>query len=186
MDIDKVEKLLQDKIPIDGYFNKYIQPLKQGLTKINEGNPRSCCPFHDETDPSFGWWQEKKRFHCFGCGISGDIIRLHQLKSYRYEHRKLDKSEAINELISMYHLWDIPDVNEKLDEAKKSNKIAAVKEKMKNVYEAGFSNDALTLPRFEKMQRDIMKIPDIDRRINALEELDLMTCLVVARVVDNN
>lgn len=40
-----------------------------------------CCPFHDDSTPSMSVGGVTDRFHCFGCGASGDVIdfvsRLH-------------------------------------------------------------------------------------------------------------
>jgi DNA primase len=36
------------------------------------------CPFHDERTPSFSVNAEHKRYHCFGCGESGDCIEFVQ------------------------------------------------------------------------------------------------------------
>ncbi|WP_203230313.1 CHC2 zinc finger domain-containing protein, partial [Segeticoccus rhizosphaerae] len=33
-----------------------------------------CCPFHDDTTPSLSVAAVPGRFHCFGCGASGDVI----------------------------------------------------------------------------------------------------------------
>jgi DNA primase len=33
-----------------------------------------CCPFHDDTTPSLSVGGVPERFHCFGCGASGDVI----------------------------------------------------------------------------------------------------------------
>jgi DNA primase len=33
-----------------------------------------CCPFHDDTTPSLSVDAIPDRFHCFGCGASGDVI----------------------------------------------------------------------------------------------------------------
>ncbi len=32
------------------------------------------CPFHDERSPSFGIQSEDKLYHCFGCGVGGDLF----------------------------------------------------------------------------------------------------------------
>lgn len=32
------------------------------------------CPFHADKTPSFKIAPEKQRFHCFGCGVHGDVV----------------------------------------------------------------------------------------------------------------
>ena len=36
------------------------------------------CPFHHEKTPSFSVNDEKKFYHCFGCGAHGDVINFIQ------------------------------------------------------------------------------------------------------------
>ena len=42
---------------------------------------KGCCPFHSDRTPSFTIFAGGDRFHCFGCGASGDVLdfvqRLH-------------------------------------------------------------------------------------------------------------
>lgn len=44
---------------------------------------KACCPFHDERTPSFTLFDAGRRFCCFGCGASGDVLdfvqRLHNV-----------------------------------------------------------------------------------------------------------
>ena len=35
---------------------------------------QGLCPFHDETAGSFTVYGDTARFHCFGCGASGDVL----------------------------------------------------------------------------------------------------------------
>ena len=34
------------------------------------------CPFHDERTPSFSVDPQEKLYHCFGCGVGGDVFRF--------------------------------------------------------------------------------------------------------------
>ncbi len=50
------------------------------------------CPFHQEKTASFGVSREAGLFHCFGCGVGGDVIgflvRFHQV-SFREALQRL-------------------------------------------------------------------------------------------------
>lgn len=49
--------------------------------KRNGREWETCCPFHAENTPSFRVYPGKRhaqRFHCFGCGVQGDIIEFVQ------------------------------------------------------------------------------------------------------------
>lgn len=37
---------------------------------------KGCCPFHNEKTPSFYINEDKGFYHCFGCGVHGDVIRF--------------------------------------------------------------------------------------------------------------
>ena len=41
---------------------------------------RCLCPFHEEKTPSFDFHTEQGIFHCFGCGIKGNIISFVKFK----------------------------------------------------------------------------------------------------------
>ena len=45
----------------------YLKMQKKG------GNYWACCPFHNEKTPSFSVSGNKQMYHCFGCGISGNV-----------------------------------------------------------------------------------------------------------------
>lgn len=42
------------------------------------GNYWACCPFHHEKTPSFAVNEGEQFYHCFGCGVSGDVVRFVQ------------------------------------------------------------------------------------------------------------
>lgn len=41
-----------------------------------KGDYWACCPFHQEKSPSFHCDNRRGRYHCFGCGASGDHFRF--------------------------------------------------------------------------------------------------------------
>jgi DNA primase len=47
----------------------YIRLRKSGAT-----NYAGLCPFHKEKSPSFNVHAVKQFYHCFGCGVSGDVF----------------------------------------------------------------------------------------------------------------
>lgn len=48
-------------------------------------NLSGCCPFHDDRQPSLVVYPEKQRFHCYGCGVQGDVLDfLMRVESLRF------------------------------------------------------------------------------------------------------
>jgi len=56
------------------------------------------CPFHSEKGPSFTVDSEKQLFHCFGCGVGGDVFTLVM------EKENLTFPEALSHLAEKYHI----------------------------------------------------------------------------------
>jgi DNA primase len=48
------------------------------LKKSGSQNFSGLCPFHDEKTPSFSVHATRQFFHCFGCGVSGDVFAFVQ------------------------------------------------------------------------------------------------------------
>lgn len=64
------------------------------LQRIGEGKWVMLCPFHNERTPSFNVDGHKQRYHCFGCGASGDVI------DFLVNSRSLTNIEALELLES--------------------------------------------------------------------------------------
>lgn len=72
---------------MSGIDSEFIRTLKEkvNIVEIAEsyfslekksGRLWACCPFHHEKTPSFTINEAGQFYHCFGCGVSGDVIRL--------------------------------------------------------------------------------------------------------------
>jgi DNA primase len=48
------------------------------LKKSGSQNFSGLCPFHNEKTPSFSVHATRQFFHCFGCGVSGDVFAFVQ------------------------------------------------------------------------------------------------------------
>src|SRR5579859_2947060 len=48
------------------------------LKKSGAQNFSGLCPFHQEKSPSFSVHASRQFFHCFGCGVSGDVFSFVQ------------------------------------------------------------------------------------------------------------
>lgn len=57
-----------------------------------------CCPFHNEKTPSFTVDPIKKFYHCFGCGVGGDVVK------FIMEMEKLSYPDALQELAKRYNI----------------------------------------------------------------------------------
>jgi DNA primase len=60
------------------------------------GQMMGLCPFHDERSPSFSVDPTDKLYHCFGCGVAGDIF------GFVMEKEALGFSEAVEALADRY------------------------------------------------------------------------------------
>jgi DNA primase len=54
------------------------------------------CPFHEERTPSFSVEPQEKLYHCFGCGVGGDVIKFIE------EKEGLNFAEAVELLADRY------------------------------------------------------------------------------------
>lgn len=74
---------IREKNEIVGVISQYISLKRTG------SNYKALCPFHNEKTPSFVVSPSKQIFHCFGCGVGGDVI------TFIMKYENLDFKEAV-------------------------------------------------------------------------------------------
>ena len=65
---------VRDSIDIVDLISGYVSLKKTGKNHLG------LCPFHSEKTPSFNVNPEKQIFHCFGCGVGGDVFKFLELQ----------------------------------------------------------------------------------------------------------
>ncbi len=66
---------IRERVPISAVIGRRLQ-WDRKKTNAPRGDYWACCPFHGEKTPSFHCEDRKGRYHCFGCGVSGDHFRF--------------------------------------------------------------------------------------------------------------
>jgi DNA primase len=76
-----------------------FEELVGARTELRRSGARrlsGLCPFHEERTPSFGIDPVEKLYHCFGCGVGGDVF------SFVMETEGLDFAGALESLADRY------------------------------------------------------------------------------------
>ena len=59
--------------------NNVAEVIGSYVSLDRKGNTHwACCPFHHERTPSFAVNEAEGFYHCFGCGVSGDVVKFVQ------------------------------------------------------------------------------------------------------------
>lgn len=66
---------IRDRVAISNVIARRVSWDKR-KTNVSRGDYWACCPFHGEKSPSFHCEDRKGRYHCFGCGVTGDHFRF--------------------------------------------------------------------------------------------------------------
>ena len=102
-----------------------IQVVQDHVPLRRAGNTyKGLCPFHAEKTPSFNVNREKAFFHCFGCGVGGDVFKFVEL------HEKVGFQDAVRLLAQRFGIA----LPEPADGAERSD--AAAREGLLNAHEA--------------------------------------------------
>ena len=81
---------LKQQADIVTVIQDYVSLRKTGATY------KGLCPFHGEKTPSFHVNRDKGFFHCFGCGVGGDVFKFLEL------HDKIGFPEAVKQLAQRF------------------------------------------------------------------------------------
>ena len=105
------------------------------------------CPFHNEKSPSFSVSPEKQIFHCFGCGVGGNVFTF------------LTKIEGINFVEAVQMLAEraniqLPALDNNLDNAKEQLKAKVYKV---NEFTAKYYHENLYKPEAKEAQEYVKK-----------------------------
>ncbi len=87
---------------------------------------KANCPFHKEKTPSFMVNTDKQIFHCFGCGVGGNIF------SFLMQHDRLTFPEAVRQVADQVGVR-IPEPTPRQDSAQES--LAPLMEKICGYFE---------------------------------------------------
>ena len=61
-----IEEVRQNNDIVD-IISQYVHLTRKGR------NYFGLCPFHNEKSPSFSVSPDRQIFHCFGCGVGGNV-----------------------------------------------------------------------------------------------------------------
>ena len=81
---------------------------------------KGLCPFHGEKTPSFHVNSDKGFFHCFGCGVGGDVIKFLELRD------KITFPDAVRQLAERSGMT-LPDKQDNADPAADAEREALLK-----------------------------------------------------------
>src|ERR687896_1430009 len=89
---DRFIEDLKSQADIVVVIQDYVSLRKTGATY------KGLCPFHGEKTPSFQVNRDKGFFHCFGCGVGGDVIKFIEL------HETVGFTDAVKMLAQRFGL----------------------------------------------------------------------------------
>ena len=129
--------------------NDIVDVISQYVILKRSGrNFFGLCPFHKEKSPSFSVSPDKQIFHCFGCGVGGNVIHF------------VSKIENLNFIETLQLLANRANITlPTLDSSYQDNKRAALKAKVYEINEiaAQFYHENLYKPTSKEAQEYIKK-----------------------------
>jgi len=153
---------------VTGYYDQYIHPLDDKFKKYSfKTHKLVICPFHVDTDPSMGIIRDKldkdiEIFHCFGCGASGDVVRMHRRLAFVTDKRNISIETATEEVAKIYGITiDV----EKAEEQLKSLLMKREQEIEQNLGIYNFRSHSANLMKL-RMNQDEMSLKDFTENLD--------------------
>ncbi|HUE44335.1 MAG TPA: DNA primase [Candidatus Sulfotelmatobacter sp.] len=109
-------------------IGEYVQLKKAGQ------NFRGLCPFHSEKSPSFNVHPVRQIYHCFGCGVGGDVFK------FVMEMEKCPFPEAIRVVAEKCGIA-VPTPRERSPEERRENQQRTLLIEMHRVAQAFFAKN---------------------------------------------
>jgi DNA primase len=126
---------------------------------------KGLCPFHSEKTPSFHVDPEKGFFHCFGCGVGGDVFKFLEL------HEKVAFPDAVRMLAQKFGVA-LPEVSEGSGGDDNARQDAALREALLKAHEiaAAYFREQLASPAGARARQQLR---DRDVSLQTIEQLGL-------------
>lgn len=113
---DSVVETVRQATDIVDVISQYVRLQKRGKNYLG------LCPFHTEKTPSFTVNREKGLYHCFGCGVGGNVF------TFVTQYEKISFGEALRQLAARANI-QLPSYSEgrqnEVDEVLEVNDAAA-------------------------------------------------------------
>jgi DNA primase len=118
-------------------ISDYVSLRKAGATF------KGLCPFHGEKTPSFNVNRDRGFFHCFGCGVGGDVFKFIELQE------KVGFTDAVRQLAQRFGI-PIPE----LEANEAGRESAAEREALLRIHEvaAAYFREQLETPAGAKIR----------------------------------
>ena len=135
-----IEEIRQNNDIVD-VISQYVHLKRSGR------NFFGLCPFHNEKSPSFSVSPDKQIFHCFGCGVGGNVY------SFLMKIEGINFIEAVQTLAERANIV-LPTLENSADSAKEELKAKVFKV---NEYAADFYHKNLYKPEAKMAQEYVKK-----------------------------
>lgn len=135
-----IEEVRQTNDIVD-IISQYVHLKRSGR------NFFGLCPFHNEKSPSFSVSPDKQIFHCFGCGVGGNVF------TFLMKIEGINFIEAVQSLAERANI-QLPTLENSADSAREELKAKVYKV---NEFTANFYHENLYKPSAKEAQEYIKK-----------------------------